>query len=306
MEDSMYKNLWIVLIFLFIAGCSNDSIFEGMSQNSSHDATIEEAALALDEGDYDTVVSDLASIYTTAAIDPQVGRLLASAYMGQTGVDLTSLITHSTGSGIDPLDAMTSMLSSADITTTDDQDYIDGTLMSDYLNAIIDAKDVLELLVEYGKAAEDDVIQLGIASAVHFILYIGNQTADALNKTLDYADASKQDPGSVPVPMNCAAYQYYYSGGDGYSWSRVDSSDYEKTAASGSTTSYQQDLLNISRAVIAFSNAYPGENSMKVSLNAFLSSALGVDADSDITDDLIMTYTSDGVNAYVQRTASQN
>ncbi|HXK48394.1 MAG TPA: hypothetical protein PLT09_13180 [Deltaproteobacteria bacterium] len=302
----MYKNLWIVLIFLFIAGCSNDSIFEGMSQNSSHDATIEEAALALDKGDYDTVVSDLASIYTTSSVDPQVGRLLASAYMGQTGVDITCLIAHSTSSGLDPLDAMASLLSSADITTTNDQDYIDGTLMSDYLNAIIDAKDVLELLVDYGKASDDDVIQLGIASAVHFVLYIGNQTADALNKTLDYADTSKQDPGSVPVPMNCPAYQYYYSGGDGYSWSRVDSSDYEKTAASGSATSYQQDLLNISRAVIAFSNAYPGENSMKGSLNAFLSSALGVDADSDITDDLIMTYTSDGVNAYVQRTASQN
>ena len=40
-------------LLLLLSGCSSDSIFEGISDDNTDDAVIEEAALALDDEDYD-------------------------------------------------------------------------------------------------------------------------------------------------------------------------------------------------------------------------------------------------------------
>ena len=101
------------------------------------------------------------------------------------------------------------MISSSNVTINSNGEFIDGTLMPNILDYITKSKETLQVMVEKGKATNDDTIQLGIASAVHFIMYTGNDTADALNHTLYKPIESEHLPGHVPVPINTAAYSYY-------------------------------------------------------------------------------------------------
>jgi hypothetical protein len=175
--------------------------------------------------------------------------------MGIAGVDLTLFIANSTSSGLNPFDVMASVISSSNVTINNNGKFIDGTLMPTILDYITKAKDALQVMVEKGKATNDDTIQLGIASAVHFIMYTGNNTADALNLTLYKPKESEHVPGQVPVPINTAAYSYYHTTKD-YNWSLVNPSSYYAPPI-------QQDLININNAVIAFSEAYPKSNRMR-------------------------------------------
>lgn len=96
-EINIYKRLLkggmgLLLIFL-ISGCG-DNIFSG--NNSSLEAKIEEAKIALDEGVYDSAIKILEGICGTDINNPQCDSdmisLLASAYMGTAGLDVISLI----------------------------------------------------------------------------------------------------------------------------------------------------------------------------------------------------------------------
>jgi hypothetical protein len=291
----MKAYLWGAVILLFLSACSQDSILEGISDDSSHGSKIEQARIDLDNSNYDQVISDLSAIYTTKALDPEVGQLLASAYMGKAGIDLTIFISNSNSSGLNPFDVVASMISSSNVTINENGEFIDGTLMPNILDYITKAKDALQLMVDKEKSTNDDTIQLGIASAVHFIMYTGNNTADALNLTLYKPKESEHVPGQVPVPINTAAYSYYHTTKD-YYWSYVNPGSYYAPPI-------QEDLININNAINAFSKVYPKPNEMRDRLNAFLHSALGKELDDPVTSELIMAYTSAGLNNYVQSLA---
>jgi len=270
------------VILLLLSACSQDSIFEGISQDSSKDTKIEQARIDLDSSKYDQVISDLSTIYTTAALDRNVGQLLASAYMGKAGIDLTIFVANSTSSGINPFDILASMISSPEVTIEEGREYISSTLMPSILGYIITADETLQVMAEKGKATPDDKIQLGFASATHFILFMGNATKYDL------------------MPINTAAYKYSNLSG-------VGPYNYVVVTTSGGIPSYQQDLMNINNAVIAFSKAYPKPNEMKDRLNDFLydvlSSALGTTSGVTVTDELIMECTSTGLYKYAQSLA---
>jgi hypothetical protein len=278
----MRTYLWGVVILILLSACSQDSIFQGISQDSGRDSKIEQARIDLDNSDYDQVISDLSAIYTTKALDPKIGQLLASAYMGKAGIDLTILIANSTSSGLKPFDVIASMISSSDVTVDGKARYIASTLMPDILGYAASAEEPLRVMSEQGKADSDDMIQLGIASAAHLVLFIGN--------------ATKLDN----IPINTAAYT---TGG----LSGVGPGNFVVITTSGGIPSYQTDLMNINHAVIAFSQAYPKPketNGLKNSMNDFLydilSSALGTAPDETVTDDLIMKCTSAGLYNYVK------
>jgi hypothetical protein len=270
--------LWGTVILLLLSACSQDSVLEGISQDSSKDTKIEQARIDLDDSNYDQVITDLSTIYTTKALDPRVGQLLASAYMGKAGIDLTIFIAGSTSSGLNPFDVVASMISSSDVTIVEKKKYIDSTNMPKMLGYIANAKETLQVMEEKDKAAPDDIIQLGIASATHFIMFIGNATKLKL------------------MPINTDAYKASTLSGVGLS-------NFVVPTTSGGITSYQKDLINIKNAVITFSNAYPKPNKMRDRLNDFLYSALGTTPDVTVTDELIMEYTSVGLYNYVQSLA---
>jgi hypothetical protein len=280
--DYMKAYLWGAVILLLLSACSQDSIFEGISQDSSHNSKIEQARIDLDNSNYDQVISDLSAIYTTQALDPKVGQLLASAYMGKAGIDLTIFIANSTSSGIKPFDVVASMISSPKVTVDGQKRNIASSLMPDFLGNITKAKEPLQVMAEKGKAAPDDIIQLGIASATHFIMFMGNATK--------YKD----------MPINTAAYKATGLSG-------VGPDNFIVITTSGGIPSYQKDLININNALTAFSNAYPEPNEMRDRLNDFLYdflySALGTKPDVTVTDELIMECTSAGLNSYAQSLA---
>ena len=276
------------VILVLLSACSQDSILQGISQDSSHDSKIEQARIDLDNSKYDQVISDLSTIYnttTTAAIDPNVGQLLASAYMGKAGIDLTIFIATSSSSGLKPFDAVASMISSSKVTINGEVKYIDISLMPDILSYLASAKEPLQIMAEKGNAVPDDTIQLGFASATDFIMFIGNATKLA------------------KIPISTAAYA-------SSDLSDVVPENFVVTTTSSGIPSYQQDLININNAVIAFSTAYPKPNEtneMKDRLNDFLYdvlySALGTKPDETVTDELIMECSSTGLYNYVQSLA---
>lgn len=270
------------VILLLLSACSQDSILEGISQDSGGDSKIEQARIDLDKSNYDQVISDLSSMYTTKALDPEVGQLLASAYMGKAGIDLTIFIANSTSSGANPFDVVASMISSSNVTIEGEKNYIASTLMPTILDYIITADETLQVMAEKGKATPDDAIQLGFASATHFILFMGNATKYDL------------------MPINTAAYKASALSG-------VSANNFVVITTSGGIPSYQQDLININNAVIAFSNTYPKPNNMRDRLDDFLydilSTALGTTAGITVTDELIMQCTSTGLFNYAQSLA---
>ena len=298
--------LWGIVIWALLTACSNDSIFQGISQNSSYDAKISDAEIAIDNSDYDDAITELSVMYnTTTSPDPTVGPLLASAFMGRAGVDITNFIASFTSSGLGPLDYVAYMISPSKVTINENGRYLDGTAVPGFLSDLSAAESTLQALVTKGYATSDDEIQLGMASAVHFIMNMGNKTADALDTTL--SDSYITAHGILPVPINTAAYQFY-STSKNSSWTSVGPSSFREDVASGAVLSFQEDLININNAIIAFNEAFPKpseKNQMKDNLNAFLYSALGITSDKTVTDGLILAYTTAELNAYVQRLATQ-
>lgn len=313
------------LCVLLVSACSNDSLFEGISENSGRNAKIEEASRALDRRNYDSVIFDMAPIYTTTALDARVGRLLASAYMGKAGIDSTLFLGNlsTTQTAIASFDVLASMFSPKhledNLTTIDGQRYLDGKavagvtedgketyevhLLGDTASAIAS----LQMLVDHDRATYDDIIQLGIASSARFILYLGNKTAVALNMTFDNYDPKRHEYGKVPVPINTKAYAYYRESQTSdrkYYWSRIDAGDYGEQDTSGAATLFQKDLMNVRNAVYAFSETY-GRNDIAVALDSFLRAALGADPNEEITDDLILEYGTEGIFTFVSRLAAQ-
>ena len=63
-----------------------------------------------DEENYDEAILSLTEVYTTTALDRDVAHLLASAYMGKAGIDLTDFISYIDLEDADAFDSISSML----------------------------------------------------------------------------------------------------------------------------------------------------------------------------------------------------
>ncbi len=317
----MMKVLQAVIALLLLSACSNDSILEGVSENSSRDAKLEDAYLALDGRDYDTAIFELSSMYNTTGLDPVIGRMLASAYMGKAGIDTTLMMENVSGvSTATSFDVVASLIDSEYVIVNKDERYLDGnatagiteegdyTYEIDLMGTLNKAREIFLAMDQRGLATADDRIQLGIASAAHFIMVVGNQTAVALNRTLDSYNPAGRVYGNVPVPINTSAYGYYRTSQTTdrkYSWDRVDAVDYAEHVSNGKLTSSQEDLQYVRDAVVAFAETFSSSNDLGNALDTFLRSALNQGPGVMITDELISEYGSGGIFAYVNRLANQ-
>ncbi len=320
-DEIMIKVLQAVVALLLLSACSNDSILEGVSENSSRDAKLEDAYLALDGRDYDTAIFELSSMYNTTGLDPVIGRMLASAYMGKAGIDTTLMMENVSGvSTATSFDVVASLIDSEYVIVNKDERYLDGnatagiteegdyTYEIDLMGTLNKAREIFLAMDQRGLATADDRIQLGIASAAHFIMVVGNQTAVALNRTLDSYNPAGRVYGNVPVPINTSAYGYYRTSQTTdrkYSWDRVDAVDYAEHVSNGKLTSSQEDLQYVRDAVVAFAETFSSSNDLGNALDTFLRSALNQGPGVMITDELISEYGSGGIFAYVNRLANQ-
>lgn len=304
---------WLIassILLLLLTACSADSIFEGVSRDSGYDAVMEEAAMALDDQNYDKAISLLAEVYDTTALDPAVSRLLGSAYMGKTGIHAANLIGFSAkGRGVDfnMVAETLSLFPAPELDPLDrdedknDQDcdiqnltvlvtsagaqFIDGECAPDYIEYLDKAKRVFLILHRENKQTPEDAIQYGIVSAVHFVLAAGNAVADALNMQL----ATK--PGTVPVPINKEAYRLYRDPaakpwGRSYNWAaRVDAAVFDSDP---DVSVYQNDMINVHHAVEAFGSFMAGRNDVQDRMEAFLRDIIGL-PDGEITEETIVS-----------------
>jgi len=323
----MKKIMVASILLLTLFGCSNDSVFEGLSDDSSMEATLEQAAIDLDDGNYEEVVNSLAGIYTTTALNPEVARLLVSGYMGKASIDMTNFIFYSADEEADNFDSIEATLSLFLAPEDEDEDddepacsatnrtvliidgdgvFIEGYCIEEMLEYLNNAKEIIFDLQDAGLETTEDILNLGLTSAVHYVFIVGSATANALNNTLDFSLVENQKPGLVPAPINKDAYRQYQSASSldyewNHNWSRVDPSDFEEQDDDGDgLTRYQENLINVKDAIHAIDEAISQPNEIRDELEEFLREALNMPT-GEITDDtIIQTVTSTGIFEYIE------
>lgn len=271
--------LIIIVLFAFY-GCDTNML-ESLADDSSNMADIEAAQIALNDGDYDEVISLIGGEYDASAPDSQVARLLASAYMGKAGIDLTYLIENADSTDGDSFDAVAAALSleitgqsqpasfveaAPEAVESTDPKYITITSIADLLDNLENAQDILETLVNYytagsGSPQNDDVVQQGMASALHFIMTIGHCVSEIA-------------PGNAPI--NKYAYREIFP--EGAAWA----SDLDDLAAyidseGDILSSLITDLGNVSSAVTVLIATVGGDEDIADEFNDFLRELLGLD-----------------------------
>lgn len=287
----MQKHIIGLLVWLLIAACSNDSVLEGISSNdTSLEARIDEAALDLDRGAYDQVINELSVIYNTTTPNPSVSRLLASAYMGKAGIDLTDLILATTLQDLIPFNVMSTLITPNRFVRGTNARFIDNQTISSNLANLDMAMNILQVLMDRAGATPDDALQLGVASAAHFLMYLGDNTADALS----------DKHGVRNAPINSWGYQYFRT--DDENWHLISPKTFYNRNAIGPSP-YQDDMLNICHAISAITNSYQDPNGLRDALDEYLHSILGIGLDIAVTDELILSYSSTGIHEFVQRLA---
>ncbi|MRR14579.1 hypothetical protein EG833_03960, partial [archaeon] len=164
----------ILGLILFLSGCN---AFEAISKDSSSEADLEDAQTALDDGDYQGAIDILEPGYDASNPDPASTRILASAYMGKAGIDLTNLVESSGDDDRDNFDVIASSLS-FDVTGTatveeatgkaasGNAEYITQSSVAEFLEYLETAQSYLTSLVQITNE-DDDKVHLGMVSAVH-------------------------------------------------------------------------------------------------------------------------------------------
>jgi hypothetical protein len=321
----MKKILALGILFLSLIGCSTDSTFQGMADDSTRDAVISDASIAIDEQNYDEAINNLEEIYNTNYPDPDVSRLLGSAYMGKAGLDVTSFIAFENDPLLDNIFDIanttfilndspwypsysgntTPTCDTEDLTvlmTSSGGQFIDGHCIDGMIGYLDKAKRVFYVLQNKNMSNPYDDIQYGIVSAIHFALLIGNDTADALNPTLSTGNPI---PGEVPVPLNKRAYYLLRTTAI---WSNLYNANWNKISGNSHSfystplSYYQEDLLIMNGALEAY-DTLGTQDYVKDDLEILIRDILQ-DPAGDISDS-ISTWTTAGITSYIQNVLSQ-
>ena len=282
------ENLRYVLIFFILLafyGCDSNML-DSLADDSSEAATIEAAQIALNDGDYDEVISLIGDDYDPSAPDSQIARILASAYMGKAGIDLTYLIENADSTDDDSFDAIAAALSieitpqaqpssfvqaSPEAEASSDPRYIALTSIEDLLLNLQTAQNILETLVDYYtddnlSPENNDIVQLGMASALHFIMKIGHCTGEVVVSN---------------APINKYAYREIFPPEDFISL--LDDLETYIDDDPQIITSLITDLRNVSSALTVLIATIGMDEDIADEFNDFLREILGLDESADET-----------------------
>jgi hypothetical protein len=265
------------ILLMALAGCESNML-ESLADDSSKEADIEAAKIALDDGNYDSAISALSSYKGSS--DPEVAGILSSAYMGKAGLDLTYMLEHIDASNTDNFDVIASAFS---LKTTDQLNASSSVLYkagSDATPRYITTGSVVTLLTNLSLAqkylatslaanpGDDDLtVQLGIASALHFIIDIG------------YIVAEVKD---CNIPINKAAYQAVFPQKPDLITLGNQVNEYLNTnvsrlqAFNGDKDGLHTDLWNVYLSVEVFINNIGSDESITSDFNKFVTDLLGL------------------------------
>jgi hypothetical protein len=157
----------MLLIASFTAGC-DDSILEGLADDDSFEAKLEEARIALDKGEYSKAVALLEALEAANPGNALIMQYLSNAYSGLAGLDTFNLLTtiedldSSNNSG--SIDMMGLVFGDSNGALTADQ-------LQEKLENLENAMNALEGI---SNPNNDHKVQLGILAVAHISLTLGN------------------------------------------------------------------------------------------------------------------------------------
>jgi hypothetical protein len=176
----------IILILLIPLGGCGDSVFEGISDDGSYEAKLEEARIALDDADYTKAIHLLEQLNAEDPNNQEVRQYLSNAYSGQGGLDTYAFLET-----IDDLEEEGKSGSIDMIGKVVGSD--DGTLSSQEVTAKIgNMDDAIALMdnlivarglsgVERSVQTNDDrIVQRGLLGITRIVLLIGDLIIEQL------------------------------------------------------------------------------------------------------------------------------
>ncbi len=274
-----------VILLMAIMGCESNML-EPLADDSSKEASLEEAKMDLDDGNYDSAISALSSYRGSS--DPEVAGILSSAYMGKAGLDLTYMLEHIDSENSDNFDVIASAFS---LKTTEQLNASSSVLYkagSDTTPRFITTGSVVTLLTNLSLAqkylttslaanpgnkniTDDLTVQLGIASALHFIIDIGYIIADV--KGLQHPHKPGSLPGSLPPKPNVTTLGNQV---DGY----LSTHAAELQAFNGDIAGLRNDLWNVYLTVEVFITNLGSDEDITRDFNEFITDLLGLPTES--------------------------
>jgi len=171
-ENVVMRKLLVILgIMLLIGsltmGC-DDSVLEGLADDDSFEAKLEEARIALDKGEYANAVSLLEALYSLNIGNETILEYLSNAYAGLAGLDTFNLLT--TIEALDDSDNSGS-IDMMGLVFGDSDGNLTAAQIADKLEDIERAMTALEGLSSQNN---DQTVQLGLLAVAHMSLTVGN------------------------------------------------------------------------------------------------------------------------------------
>ncbi len=161
----------VVLLLLSSAGCSGN-VFEGVSNDDSDDAKLEQARMAIDNADYDQAVELLNDLLDGDPTDPKALAYLSHAYAGMAGMDTLDLLTiidelDENGQSGD-IDMVGRVLGDAegDVTASEVANKLD------HLNDAIDSLEQIE--ANGGSLSDDETVQRGVLGVARIAMLLAD------------------------------------------------------------------------------------------------------------------------------------
>jgi hypothetical protein len=283
--NKLLKCLFI-LLYLAAMGCN---ALESVSNDSSPEADLEQAKMDLNEGNYQGAINILEPGYNSSNPDPEATRILASAYMGKAGFDLINLIENSDSDSDKPsFDVIASALG---LDTTESPDaasamskagagsarYIQQASIDNFISYLEHAQTYLKSLVD-AYNDDDDIVQLGMVSAVHFILEIGIQAADSA--------------GIDNIPINKAAYQATFPSSAPDLSTLLSGMANNIDTGEGVLDSLRTDVTYVDNAVAVLDRRMGSDKDIAVKFNDFMDELLGSSNPADLNGTLVKMYIS--------------
>jgi len=167
-----------LLVISLLMGCGDDnSILEGMADDGSREARLEEARIALDDGDYANALDILLTLRDKYPGDSTILKYLSNAYAGLAGLDTFNILTT-----IEELDdaGNSGSIDMIGLVLGDSNGLLTGAAISEKLDHLANALDALN---EIDDRDTDQLAQGGILAVAHVALTLGDIVLNDLNES---------------------------------------------------------------------------------------------------------------------------
>jgi hypothetical protein len=254
----------LCLLVVTLAGCEGN-VLEGISDDGSKEARIEEARIALDNTRYASAVSLLLALRSDFPNDPEVLQLLASAYSGMARLDIFNLLE-----AIDQLQDRKGDIDVVGQVLGDEEGVVRGEDISGLKDNL---KNAIDALGEISSLTDDQKVQLGLISLTRAALTI--------------ADAIMEERVATQVELTEAGISELYSdvNVNPIDFDFLNPNDPDYVSGDTRLEDLSADIVNVGNAVVVIADA---DNDLSESFSEF-QDAINPDG-GDVTETEIENY----------------